>query len=383
MKKYKFVLTYGFALFGMFFGSGNLVFPLKIGQNTGECWVLGVLGLAITGVILPFLGIFVIKLYKGDYSSFFGGAGSLVESFLPLFALSLMASFGIMPRCITVAYGGINPLMPEFPLSMFSFTFCVITFLVCLKEQRIIDVVGKWMSPILLGALIALILFSTLYFNAPKETDTMPSVKAFYNGFIAGYQTMDLFAAFFFSTMIFSQIRKTLPPNTSDKDTIKISIKASIVASILLMLVYTGFVFLGANFANLITNVEPVFLLGTIVSHVMGEFGALFVGIIVILSCFTTAVALNNIYARYLCSLFNIEDRFKWVLLGTTGISFIISLFNFNGIANFLAPVLEVSYPSVIALTIISLFSKECHKLKTLLFYGILATVLLSKIMVT
>ena len=65
MQQYKLIATYGFAIFTMFFGSGNLVFPLSIGYYSANSWLLGFLGLLLTGVVLPFLGLFVIKLHKG------------------------------------------------------------------------------------------------------------------------------------------------------------------------------------------------------------------------------------------------------------------------------------------------------------------------------
>ncbi|MDP3935448.1 MAG: branched-chain amino acid transport system II carrier protein, partial [Alphaproteobacteria bacterium] len=104
MKQYKLICVYGFAIFAMFFGSGNLVFPLQLGQHVGKNWFLGFLGLLSTGIVLPFLGLFVIKLHKGNYRSFFAEGGKMASIILPFFTLSLLGSFGVVPRCITVAH---------------------------------------------------------------------------------------------------------------------------------------------------------------------------------------------------------------------------------------------------------------------------------------
>ena len=90
MQQHKHTLTYGFAIFAMFFGSGNLVFPIQIGQSSGQHWLAGFLGLCITGIILPFLGLYVIKLYNGSYKLFFGEAGKYAKIALPFFTLSLL-----------------------------------------------------------------------------------------------------------------------------------------------------------------------------------------------------------------------------------------------------------------------------------------------------
>ncbi|MDR2806700.1 MAG: branched-chain amino acid transport system II carrier protein [Puniceicoccales bacterium] len=383
MKAYKFVFTYGFALFGMFFGAGNLVFPLQIGQISGMHWLWGFLGMTITGIILPFLGLFVVKLHRGDYAAFFGNAGTLVRSCLPLLALSLMASFGGMPRCITVAYGGIRYLYPEFSITLFSSIFCAVTFFICLKEQRIISIVGKMLTPILLIFFAVLIISGMIHplETAMEATMNVVPFKAFCNGLHMGYQTMDLLAAFFFSALIFTQMRKTLPPEISDKEGIKIAIQAGILAIFLLMVIYGGMAFLGKNFAALTANVKPASMLITIANHLLGNSTALCICLIIIIACLTTVVALNNIYAQYLCTLFHLpREQFKFVLLGTTIIAFFVSLFDFDGIARLLVPVLEVSYPSIIILTLISVFYRKPHRIKIMSFYSVLAIALLCRI---
>lgn len=110
----------------------------------------------------------------------------------------------------------------------------------------------------------------------------------------------------------------------------------------------------------------------------MGDNATLFIGIAMLFSCLTTAVALNNIYARYLCSLFKFQDnKFPLVLTGTTSVSFLISLLDFRGIAAFLAPALEISYPGIIALTILGIVTRKQYQFKIYAFYGISAIMIL------
>ncbi|GHT98640.1 branched-chain amino acid transport system II carrier protein [Alphaproteobacteria bacterium] len=381
MSERNLVFMYGFALFGMFFGAGNLVFPIQIGQVTGDNWLFGGLGLSVTGIILPFLGLFVVKLHKGDYMQFFGGAGSMARSFLPLVMLSLFGSFAGEPRCITVAYGGISQCIPGLSLGVFSFVFCVAMYYVCLKEQRIINLVGKWLTPVLLLFLTALILLSLADAGVPGKCNDSTPMGSFCGGVVTGYQTMDLVAAFFFSKLVFTQIQKKLPPETSDKDVIKLSVKSGAIAIIMLMVVYVGMVFLGSNFSGLVANINPASMLTTVANHTMGDCATLFMGLTIMLACFTTIVALNSIYAQFLHSLLKLgKDKFKLVLFMTTATSFVISLLDFNGIARFLVPILDALYPSTIVLTIVSIFTKEHRQLKTILFYGTLAVVALHKV---
>lgn len=372
MHQYKHIFIYGFAIFSMFFGSGNLVFPLEIGQNSGNQWLLGFFGLLLTGILLPFLGLFVIKLHRGSYNAFFAEAGGVARFVLPLFTLSLLGSFGVVPRCITVAHGGIEFLCPHIPLAVFSFVFCTGAFLFGLKENIMISILGKWMTPLLLLALICLISLGILY--APEiGLNDITGPTAFKKGFLRGYLTMDLFAAFFFSALIFKQIQAAMPEEMSHGKMIKAALKPSLVGSSLLALIYLGFVILGAHYKTITLGLSPELILPTIAIHVMGQKAALIIGIIIIFSCLTTAVALNNIYAQYICSALKLKsERFPIVLFITMSASFLISLLDFRGIENFLGPLLDISYPSLILLTILSIILKDHKVFKMAVFYGML-----------
>jgi LIVCS family branched-chain amino acid:cation transporter len=377
MQSIKSTFIYGFAIFVMFFGSGNLVFPLQIGQDSGGDWLLGFLGLFLTGILLPLIGLFVIKLHQGSYDKFFAEAGSLAKWVLPLFILSLLGAFGIVPRCITVAYGGIAYIYPEISLTAFSLIFCIACFFICLKDHFMIEMLGKWVTPVLLILLFFLIGLGIL--NTPDVPLVTPASGTFSHGFLVGYQTMDLFAAFFFSALIFKQIQNKMP-EAANRNVIKAALVPSIIGASLLAVVYFGFVFLGAHYQDLTASVSPELILPTIAAALLGKYAALIIGIIILFSCLTTAVALNNIYARYLCTLTKVKDKhFPKVLLGTTAISFCISLLDFKGIANFLAPILEVTYPSLILLTFISILMRENKMFKITVFYVVLVFMLVQK----
>ncbi len=375
---YKLFLTYGFAIFAMFFGSGNLVFPLQIGNAAGTSWAFGFVGLLLTGILLPFLGLFVIKLHKGNYYRFFDEAGSVAKFLLPLFTLSLLGSFGVVPRCIAVAHGGISYVAPNISLFTFSALFSVLTYVFCLKDQIMISILGKWMSPILLVALSILILIGL--FHAPSSLVQSDMTDAFLYGFFTGYQTMDLFAAFFFSALIFNQIKNSLPQNATDKQILTFAIIPSIIGSVMLAAIYLGFVFLGSHYAENIQGADPEMMLPIIVRHLLGDYATIIIAVAMVFSCLTTAVALNNIYAHYVCSLLKLKDNvFPLILLATTMISFVVSLLDFRGIASFLGPALEISYPGLIALTVMSIVFRNHRAAKMAIFWTISALMLIAR----
>ena len=368
MHQYKSILFYGFVVFAMFFGSGNLVMPLQIGFASGNNWIIGFLGLMLGGIILPFLGFLVIKLYKGSYSDFFGEAGMVAKLFLPLFILSLMGPFGVAPRCITVAHGGVNYLMPDASLFGFSLLFSIITFFLCLKDKVMVKILGKYLSPIKLLTLIILIAAGAM--KAPSLLQETNAIDAFDSSVHTSYQTMDLFAAFFFSALIFKQIQDFLPVGTSDRDVLKFSIKAGVVGFLLLGAIYLGLVFLSSHYAFLLKDMSPKLMLPAIAMHTMGSSATIFIACAMFFSCLATAVALNNIYARYICDILKLKDeRFPIALFATVATSFAMSLLDFGGIAAILIPVLEASYPGLIALTIMGIAFRKPHKIKMYMFW--------------
>lgn len=374
MKRQTFL--YGFSIFSMFFGSGNLVFPLSVGANSAESWLFGFLGFFCTGIILPFLGLFVIKLYKGNYNDFFGEAGVVARYAIPIFTLSLLGSFGVIPRCITVSHGGIEYLFPNISLLWFSIIFSIACFVISLNDKFMLSILGKFLTPILLVFLSILICLGV--YQAPNISAIgISSSNGFELGFLQGYSTMDLFAAFFFSALIFKQIE--LSGEVSTQNIIKAALKPSIFGATILALVYFGFVFLGSHYKDIANEVTPELILPAISKHLLGEAGGLFIAVTILLSCFTTAIALNSIYARYICSYkFIGEERFPLILFCTTLVSFLVSLLDFNGIALILSPLLNVSYPALIALTVLSIFVRGHKTLKAIAFYGLMLIVIVT-----
>ncbi len=369
------IILYGFSIFSMFFGSGNLVFPLTVGAQNYDNWLAGFIGFFLTGIILPFLGLFVIKLHQGNYTKFFAEAGVIAKYAIPLFTLSLLGAFGVIPRCIAVSHGGLSFLSYNISLPIFSFLFCLICYLICLNDKMMFSILGKFLTPILLVFLTILIFVGV---NQSQSIGINNEVFSnnFIDGFFRGYATMDLFAAFFFSSLIFKQIEATAIANGQNSDTktiIKAALGPSIFGAILLSVIYFGFVYLGSHYKFVVANLSEEQILPAIASYLLGKNGALFICVIIILSCLTTAVALNNIYAQYFCSFEKIgAKKYPLILAITTFISFIISLLDFKGISAILEPLLCISYPSLIALTIMSILFREYKKVKIFIFYALI-----------
>ena len=358
MKTMSLVITTGFALFSMFFGSGNLVFPLLVGTESHGHYFLSTFGLILTGVLVPFLGVLAMLLYKGDTREFLGTMGRPAKFWFPLIALSLMGPFGVLARCITVAHGSFTLLFPECTLIAFSIAFCGIIFLLTANKNRIIPFLGTALTPFLLFSLLVIIVAGIQYSETPSP-ENVSLWPAFQEGALQGYQTMDLLAAFFFSTFIINHLSKKFSSETEQHSLVKVFLKSALLGGGLLSLVYCGLVYLGTAFAADLQNTAPQAMLGIVAQKTLGAFSAPIVCAAVVLACFTTAVVLASLFADFFRQEVCQEKINAPVsLLVTLAIAFGVSTLEFSGIAAFLAPILETLYPALIVLTLVNIANK-------------------------
>ncbi|MEM9738123.1 MAG: branched-chain amino acid transport system II carrier protein [Bacteroidota bacterium] len=364
-------LLYGFSVFAMFFGSGNLVYPIQVGLHTLQNWHWGYVGFFCTGILLPFLGCYVIMLHGGNYFQFFGEAGKVAEAGIPLVALSLIGSFGIIPRCITVAYGGMAALFPACPLWLFSLLFCMACFFLCWEEKWMFQILGNLLTPLLLFLIVLLLIFGLCHQKESLAREVVPLGTSLQVGFTEGYNTMDLIGAFFITALVAKEIGLT-SPDLDQKGKIRYVMTATAVGITLLACVYFGLVYLGATYGSWVNFSSPERILPNIAQGVLGVWGATVIAMIVLLSCLTTAVAMNKMYSEYLATILPTGTiHYPIVLLIVTLVAYFISCFNFVGIARFLTPILQVCYPALIVLAILSTALKQRKLFKAIIFYGI------------
>lgn len=345
------VLSTGLAMFSMFFGSGNLVFPIIVGQASEGHFLLSTLGILLTGVVVPFLGVAALMLFKGDQNAFFERLGGPAKFWFPLFALSIMGPFGVMARCITVAFASFQPLLPDLSLPLFSLVFCTIIFTLCFNRQKIVSRLGSILTPLLLLSLGAIGFFGLKNLSLPLA-EPGHGFTAFKEGLFQGYQTMDLLASFFFSSFIIH----ALQTKTDEKSSLKTFFYAAMIAASLLSAIYFVLVMLGASYSNVLLNLAPEKMLIVIVHQALGPLAAPVVSVAVALACLTTAVVLASLYTDFLQKeVFKNRLSSLWALLITLAIGFSISTLNFSGIAAFLGPLLEAIYPALIIFTLLNI----------------------------
>lgn len=352
------VVSTGFAMFAMFFGSGNLVFPIMLGEMVAEHYTFAAVGLVISAIIVPFLGVIVIFLFEGDYEKFFRRLGKHADFWLPLLILALIGPFGVIPRCITVAHGSLLLLFPNIPFIIFALIMTGALFVLVLDPHKIVPLIGMFLTPILLLSLGMIIVYGIVGSELPHAAESATgALTSFYTGITQGYYTLDLMGAFFFSVVVIKYVQFTL---------LKYHIVAHrqhqfmwgavLCGMTMLAIVYIAFVYLGMVYSDVLDVAYPERAITLIADHALGRLGSPVVAIAVILTTLTTAAALTTVSAgflrqRLLFGRVNLPVASGIILI----LSFLFSNLKFTGITAFLGPVLQVLYPGLIVLTVLNI----------------------------
>ncbi len=381
----KHIFIAGFAIFSMFFGAGNLVFPLLIGQLSCQHYVSAIFGVLITGVLVPLMGLVSMLLFRCNREAYFGSLGNGVSWVISFLILSLIGPFGAGPRCINVACGSFQAIWPGLSPVVFNIIFCVLIAWCIFNRDGVIAILGGWLSPALLVALLVIIYGGIK--NAPPSIleASLSSWDAFCIGLRKGYQTMDLLASFFFSTTTYLYLKAQFTKTESFEDKkspiLKFCLASSLIGTGALAFIYISLVMLGANYSDTLTNVAGDKLLIVLSEKALGKSSLPLVAVLFTLACLTTAVAVLHLFSEFLKEAIcknKISERTS--LFITLLITYVISLFGFTAICNSLEVVMEFLYPALITYATANIISKFFIFEKTAwCFYGVLGCFILIK----
>lgn len=353
-------LATGLAMFSMFFGAGNVVFPLALGQMAQDKNFFAILGMLITAVGVPFAGLLAMTLYDGDYKRFFGRIGKTPGFLVTAIIMGLIGPFGAMPRCIALSYSTSKIFLGNMPLPIFSLIACLLIWVFTFRRTSIINTLGYILTPFLLGSLGIIIICGLIGSPAAPITN-YDNFEIFVKGLNDGYQTMDLLGAFFFSSVVITSLKKNIPSTTNNysKQLAASTLKATTIGAGLLALVYIGFSYVASFHGSVLKDISSDELISVIAMHVIGPHAAIIACMAVSLACLTTAIALTVVFAEFVQKEISLNKiSYAQALIGTLFVTFFVSTLNFTGIAAFLFPILQVCYPGLIILCIVNIVYK-------------------------
>ena len=382
--KKKDLLTLGFMMFSVFFGAGNLIFPPALGQAAGTNTLPAMLGFMTTGVGLPLLGIMAIALAGGEYVQL------LKRRTFPWFATVLLVILYLiigplfaMPRTGAVSFEiGIRPFVGAgdvtLPQVIYTALFFGASYYLSLNPNKLIDRVGKMLTPALLVVLV--ILFLRTFWSPMGEVLAPTGVyleSPYAQGFQDGYQTMDLLATIAIGALVVNAVRYR---GVTDTRTIgKACLAAGFITVFLMACVYGSLAYLGATSATVLGHSENGGqLLAEAVRIFFGAAGNVLLALIIILACITTCCGITSSAAMFFHKLFKKKISYERLLLFSILFSFGASNIGLTQIIALAVPFLVAIYPLVIVFVMLSLFDRFIGWRKSIYQGAILFTLVFS-----
>ena len=349
------IIVVGFALFSMFFGAGNVIFPPYLGMESGPQWLLGFSAYFIADIGLALLGVFAL-LRVGSSEAVTLRLGKIPAELLMCAIILCIGPMVAIPRTSATTFEmAITPNIPGVSPVLFSVLFFALILALCIKESAVVDIVGKVLTPLLLVGLFAIIIKGIV--TPLGEIAALPQIaNAAVTGIKAGYQTMDALAALPFGIIVLQSV--TAKGYDSGRKQFRMVGGAAVLAGVLLLCVYMGLAYLGATVsAQYTSDIGRAQLIMALVEALMGKVGVILFGVVVGLACVTTAIALTSSAAAYFAELCRGKVSYKVFVIAICVFSAVVSNLGLDRIVAVAAPVLDVIYPPTLVLIFISLLA--------------------------
>ncbi|MBR5229566.1 MAG: branched-chain amino acid transport system II carrier protein [Firmicutes bacterium] len=353
-------------LFGMFFGAGNLIFPVYMGQVAGFNVWPAVIGFLITGVGMPLLAVAALGISRSNgLTDLAGKVGGKYSVFFTCALYLTIGPFFASPRCATVPFSmAVMPLLGDANekvcLAVFSLLFFAVVLTFSLKPGKIITWIGKFLNPVFLCCL-AIFIVAALISPMGSISEVAPAASyetgAFFNGFLEGYNTMDLLAGLAFGIVVINVIKGlgVTEPGAIAANTVK----AGIFSCLLMGFIYVLLTLIGVQSRGITeacANGSEAFYV--IANHYFGVIGIAILAVTVTFACLKTSVGLTTSCAETFSAMFPKGPSYKvWAITFAT-VAFLVANLGLTSIITYAIPVLMFLYPLAITLILLALGGK-------------------------
>lgn len=353
-------LYLGSMLFGLFFGAGNLIFPVHMGQEAGANVWPAIIGFLITGIGLPFLGIIAIGI-SGE-NGLFDLASRVHKGYGYFFTVALylvIGPFFAMPRLAATSFEiGLTPFVAESQktlfLAIFSILFFALSWWFSRNPSKLLDYVGKFLNPLFLALLAILIVMSFVKPMANIHDITVLGKyrdHAFFTGFQNGYNTLDVLASLAFGIIVVNTLKNK---GVTKKSTITADTFKSGAVSVLLMgIIYSFLSLMGTmSMGKFDLSENGGIALAQIAHYYLGTGGSIILALIVVVACLKTTIGLTTAFSETFAELFP-GLSYSTLIAGVSIIPCIIANVGLTSIISYSTPVLMFLYPLAIILVLL------------------------------
>jgi len=350
----------GAALFSMFFGAGNMIFPPYLGLKAGKEWLLGFLSYYAADIGLALMAIFA-QIKNRGYSKLLRPLGNRMSNIFIFAVILCIGPIISIPRTAATTYElSVLSLAPNFNMSLFYIIFFLAVLLLCIRKSAVVDIIGKILTPVLFIGLLFLIIIGILN---PLGSIELPSrsQSIIGDGIEAGYQSMDFLAAIIFGVFILNSAEEK--GHTTQKSQARVAVGSSVVAGAGLLIIYLGLTYLGATVSSLynmhISRTE--LLIGIINGLLPGKLGTVFFSIIAALACVSTAIAITSSAAEYFSKITKNKVRYEIFIVAICIFGALISSLGVEQLISLASPLLSVIYPPILVVVVLSFISSRIN----------------------
>lgn len=302
MSKTRETLVFGFALFAGFFGAGNLILPPLLGFKSGVDWMWVTMGFVASAILTPFFAVLGHARLQGTMLDF----GKKVSPFFSLiFCLCVYAIAVALPSPRTAAVTHEMAIAPFFNSStlLTSIVYFLLVFIFVMNRNNVLDVLGKYLTPIIVSIILAIVVIGVFSSGGTMRPSTFE--RPIVSGLLEGYQTYDAVAGLIMGGVVLVSINNS-KSNLSFIEKRQVIMKSGAIAMLGLFIVYAGLIAIGAFYNQQFdTDITRTGLLAGLATKTLGSFGAVFLGILVALACFTTAVGITVSVSDFFKDYFN------------------------------------------------------------------------------
>ncbi len=358
------IAVIGFALFAMYFGAGNLIFPPDLGVRTGPYWFISFICYFITDMGLGIVAIISAMRFDADISALTAPIGRIPSILVCTANIICLGPALAIPRTAATTFElGLVPISSiklgdKVALAVFSVIFFLIVFFLTIRPSKVVDIIGKILTPVLLISLLILIVKGVI--SPQGEIGEAISEDIIKDGFYNGYQTLDLMGSMFFAVIILnSALDKGY---RGKKECFIVTAKSAMLSGVMLFIVYSGLCYLGATtgtqWADEVAsgNMNQAGLLINITASLLGKPGTFVLVTVVAFACLTTAVGLTSAASEYFFNASKGKIKQEWAITAICVISALVCNLGLSKIISFSAPVLLLLYPLTVLLVITAYF---------------------------
>lgn len=354
------VFTVSLTIFAMLFGAGNLMFPPKLGIEMGQHTWLGFFGFFLSGVLLPMLGLLAIVAFEGDYQKFFGRLGSPLDKIFIFLCMLIIGPLVVMPRIIMLSYAMLKPyIFAGITPLLFAIGFSALAFIATYRPGKLLDIVGKFLSPLKVLTLLIIVTVGLFSGSAPALVSDS-QWDLFMRAFTYGYGTLDILGSIFFGAIIVHLLTKYVSADErlTMEDAMKVTGVSAIFAGILLGGVYLGMTLLGAYHGHGLGLLDEGEIFSIVAYRVLGAFGGAFIGASVFLACFTTNVSLAAVLGEYVQNISGKRLTYAQSVAAVVTVCALIASLGLKNILVYSMPFIMFLYPLIIVITLCNLAYK-------------------------